>query len=468
MNSRMTRAQKILDGMEKRGSITPTGKAAVIAALDPFHDERIPDLEGWPDLKVDPSVVRTVKRSITLEPLEEGGAIMVSTLPLINPLPFYLGTRAKYGNNYIDTFAAGLPMPAIGGTYVQLYKKSEADNGQMFNVTPGSGTTFNLAPDNDYLTSECRVIGWAFEVHNVTPELYRGGTVSVAEIPQPALETSSWILGGNMLGLGSLETSFEGIWMHGHPISLSELMLTPGARQWDAAKGVYAVVPFQGRDNSATFPQYVQPLLGYKADSDAVGIGTPPPNTTELGVGAFQYLNKGISAVSSSNRFAPFNSKIALFTGLPEATKLTINVIYYIETFPGVKNPLVTLASPSAEFDPVALEMISHGTRKLPVAVPVSMNGLGDWFAEVVSDIAPIASGIATLTGNPWAVPMISGAGALASTYRNRSKENMRLAPPTSGKAPVLNPQLKPAVEKKTEVKKNNNNNNNKNKIKNK
>lgn len=445
--------------MEARGSITPQGKAAVIAALDPFHDERIADLEGWPDLKVDPSVVRTVKKSITISPLEEGGAILINTLPLLNQTSMYLAGRSKFGNNYIDTATGNLPAGAQGGTYVQCFKKSEADNGQMFNVTPGSGTSFSLAPDDEYLMGECRVIGWGFEVHNVTPELYKSGTVSVAEIPQPALETSSWILTSNYTNMGNLETSFEGLWLHGHPISLSELMLTPGARQWEAAKGMYTVVPFQGRDNLATYPQYVQPVLGYKSDSDKVGHSSGGPyNTDEVGLGVFQYLNKGISAVSSSNRYAPFNSKCAIFTGLSAETKLTINVIYYVETFPGARNPLVTLASPSSGFDPVALEMISHGTRMLPVAVPVDMNGLGDWFAEVVSDIAPVASAIAAATGNAWAVPLIGGAGAVASSFKERAKErarekaaNQRLAPPASNKPPPVKvaAAAKPKPQKK-------------------
>lgn len=405
----------------------------MIAALDPFHDERISDLEGWPDLKCDPSVVRMVKKSITISPLEAGGNIVIYTLPLVNDVAMSLAYRAGPGNNFIDK-TYPLYTGHYGGTYVQRYKASEAN--AMLNVHDDSQT---LAPDDDYLKGECRIIGWGIEVHDVTPELYKAGTVTVCEIPQPALELSSWLLGGNVDGVvGNLNTGFNASWLHGHPTALNEAVLTPGSRQWEAKFGCYTVVPFQGRDNLATYPQYVQPILGYKADSDLIG----GSNHDEIGLGQWAYLNKGVPAVSFSNRFAPFNSKCIILSGLQSQASFTINVNYFIETFPGVRSELITLAQPSACFDPVALRMISEATRKLPVAVPVAENGLGDWFAEVVSDIAPYAAALLTAGGLPEFAPVALAAKAMADNYRKGAKSPQSaakaIAPPNSFAKPAV------------------------------
>lgn len=452
--SKVTKSERRLEEFVTSGELSLSGKAAVIAALDPFHDERISDLEGWPDMKVDPSVVRCVKKSLTISPMEADGPLVIYTLPLMNDVTMDVAYR---DNNFIKgiagTVATGFT-GHYGGTYVQQYKAS--DVGNLVNLRADSAS---LAPDDEYLKGECRIIGWGVEVHDVTPPLYKGGTLTVCEIPQPSLELSSWVMNANIDGIvNNLTTTFDASWMHGHPTSLGEAMLTPGARQWDAAQGCYTVVSLQGKDNNATYPQYVQPLLGYKADSDRIGMN----NTDDIGLGRFQMITKGLPAVSYSNRFAPFNSKCIILTGLQPQASFTINATYFVETFPGVRSDLVTLAQPSAAFDPVALRMISEGTRKLPVGVPVSENGLGDWFAEVVADIAPFAA--ALLTGfAPEFAPLALGAGQLANAYRKKQVRSpkqaqalavkaagnpQRLAPPNSTGKPKLAANPKPRKRK--------------------
>jgi hypothetical protein len=61
-----SRAEKVMETWAERGVITDSGKAFLIATLDPFHDAQIQNLAGYPDIEVSPSLVRMVKQSLTL------------------------------------------------------------------------------------------------------------------------------------------------------------------------------------------------------------------------------------------------------------------------------------------------------------------------------------------------------------------------------------------------------------------
>jgi len=71
-----------------------------------------------------------------------------------------------------------------------------------------------------------------------------------------------------------------------------------------------------------------------------------------------------------------------------------VNVRWLIERMPGpTETDLVVLATPSAPFDPLALELYSRCIRDMPPGVPLSENPLGEWFANVlgkVSELAPV------------------------------------------------------------------------------
>jgi hypothetical protein len=95
-----------------------------------------------------------------------------------------------------------------------------------------------------------------------------------------------------------------------------------------------------------------------------------------------------------------------------------VNTVYIIERFPSqLDADLVVLATPSARYDPQALDLYSEIIRSMPVGVPQRMNGLGDWFAEAVSTasdfIAPVLSAI-PLPMAQLASKAVSTAGGIA------------------------------------------------------
>ena len=128
----------------------------------------------------------------------------------------------------------------------------------------------------------------------------------------------------------------------------------------------------------------------------------------------------GSSTISqfNSNRLTNTHSTGAAYVGLSKQTALTVSVVFYYEQFPGVKDTqVVTLATPSAAYDPVALELYSLALSEMPVAVPAGMNGLGEWFAGAISRLAPIIGTLLTPIAGPLAPAVGSAAKLIADGY---------------------------------------------------
>jgi len=94
----------------------------------------------------------------------------------------------------------------------------------------------------------------------------------------------------------------------------------------------------------------------------------------------------------------PYNSKIAYFSGLSDTSTLNVNYNVWLERCPTQKDAdLITMATPSAKYDPMALEIYALIMTEMPIGVFVKENGLGDWFAHGV------ASAVDYITGTTYA-----------------------------------------------------------------
>jgi hypothetical protein len=114
----------------------------------------------------------------------------------------------------------------------------------------------------------------------------------------------------------------------------------------------------------------------------------------------------------------------------------------YIETFPSINDPgILVLATPSAQYDPVALEIFSRALTCMPIGVPLADNFFGDWFTGVVESVTDYLTPVADLFGLTSVAAISRGASGLAKKYR---KENGYVTPPSPMSRPIM-----PAAKKK-------------------
>jgi hypothetical protein len=77
---------------------------------------------------------------------------------------------------------------------------------------------------------------------------------------------------------------------------------------------------------------------------------------------------------------------------LSQETTLTLRVRWIIERFPNDnESSIVVLSTPTAHYDPVALEIYSRLMMKTPPAVMFKENPQGEWWKTMLAGIADIA-----------------------------------------------------------------------------
>jgi hypothetical protein len=107
-------------------------------------------------------------------------------------------------------------------------------------------------------------------------------------------------------------------------------------------------------------------------------------------------------------------------TGNNPNSKFTLKVVWYYEEFPDIQSDVLTLATPSCQYDPLALQIYSECLNSLPVAVPSSWNEAGDWWWDVVSAIKDHAGTLGGLLGGPTGAAIGQAAGTVAGWARDK------------------------------------------------
>jgi len=425
--NRVTRSEKLLNKLVDAGKLTPKGRDWLIAALDPMHDTQLQNLAGWPDLEDQASVVRCYKQSFTVNNSGAGANfdLVIQTQPIMNNRTV---NNITARTNQVIAGLTGVT-ENCGALHWAVYNP-----GDFWTLANHSSVGHGVVSLPDSVVSgNGRLIGMGFEVINTTAEIYRQGTAYVWRSPQQENGTGTWGVSRAFL------TDFAVDWFTGRqlqwcPPDEGAILLLPGSRTWEASKGAYCVVPFISVENPVTPANYEIPVATDAFDSslrttaNSTNVFVPPPFTTTV-AGSTLYGNHW------PNKWAPVHSAGAAFTGLSNQSTLTITLNAYYEYFPASTDVnLVTLAKPSASYDPLALELYSIALSEMPVGVEAAMNGLGDWFAGIISRFAPmIGTLLSPLTG-PAGPAIGLGAKALADSYlTSQSPQN---AP---SKAVVLN-----------------------------
>jgi hypothetical protein len=444
MTTRVTRSEKLLDRLVQAEKLTQKGRDWLIAALDPMHDTQLPNLAGWPDIEDQASVVRCYKQSVTVScpnAISGNWDLVMQTYPVLNEKNTFV-TGSRY-NNAITSFSSD-SVP-IGALRYSIY-----DPGSQWDLatTASDAAGYGVIPLPDLVASgNGRLLGMGFEVTNTTAEIYRQGTAYVWRTPQQQNGDGLWGVrravdivtpdpesmirrsfpqGESMFGALSPDVTTTtivimdgmlGTQVQWTPPQAQSIMLLPGSRSWEAAKGCYCVVPFISAENPVVPPDYKQPIIvdvfdsNLAAPNNTTDIAAVPPSTVTV-AGAALY------GIYNPVKWAPVHSSGAAFLGLSNQSTMTITVNMYYEYFPQSSDvSLVTLAKPSAAYDPVALELYSIALSQMPVGVEASMNGLGDWFAGIVSTYAPAIGAALTPIFGPGALAIGSAAKGIADSY---------------------------------------------------
>lgn len=373
--------------------LTAAGRDWLVLSLDPFHDLNH-QTAGYPDADGSQTLVSCYQyQTDIVAPAGVAGNwdAHVYTLPLSNSQGYTLGSELADWSSIAElaTSPARLQGPlniVTGPSGSTLIPIAPSVPNTEFATLPATNNT-------DLIAGVTRIIGMGYEVTNTTAEISKQGAVTSYRMPQYASEASSLLVTN---ATGTQKATAPGVRWRMPPTNAAAANILKGTRTWDAASGVYATAVLNSVHNPLKLASTSLTVFENQPFSGAVSQVMYSPYLT---------ANSNTSPVPSlispyPGQTTPFDTTGSIFTGLSNATTLTVKVKFYVERAPTMAEPaLAVLATPSAGLDNTALELYSHAISQLPVAVTVAENGLGDWFKGVVRVVRDVAGVAAPIVG---------------------------------------------------------------------
>jgi hypothetical protein len=433
-NASASRARAILDRLVQGKILTPEGLAWLTIAVDPWHDTAVKGMNGMPD--------QGIGKSVTFQVVQE---YQISKLN--SPVPLPAGNWSCRIGNYpwltTQTLNPGLffgeivtQQPASTSVFGVPVQVNYAPDGADFSSVAVNvlGNAQGCQVPTEFLQGVTKVCGMGIEVINTTAILNKQGLMSCARMVQPDVESyTSYVAFSNAIppvpvnawAIKSL-TPFRTL-----PKNLTELALYPGFAQEEAKDGYYAPVLFR----FDRFPHYPTPYgtVLLEDDPHAGPFDTSNPITcysshlTPFNLPA----GEGNTTTFYSSRELPLyygcDSNVVFFTGLSESTTLNLRVRWILERFPSdQEKQVLVIATPSASYDPVALEIYSRAVQMLPSGVPFTENPAGEWWKTMLAAIGKVAAPMLGMLPSPIgkalgaAIPI--GIKALEGTFDEQTK----------------------------------------------
>lgn len=383
----MKKSQQYLNKFDLLGGIPLKKDSAdwLVACLDPYHDYQL-EPHGLPDNRTAPSVVQVHNQSYTLTKPSSASSNWDATViftginSVINATTATGGLMTSsssslcvYDHTSLD---AGNPFGALS------FWAGDAGSTYYLSSPPTSGDTYSCL-GSVMTTDRCRLIGVAFEIHNTTAEVYRQGSLTVAQLPDTAVDAAivKYIDTDSSAPWGTHNFQGDRALLVGSTVQ--PLMSVPGSQTWPAADGCYCI------------PRMTE--LPHAINSYAMGTSTghvgsnsrvPIVYSTEgrIGIPAPTGATPTVEVPLVLPRYPSGFSPVQVFlTGLSSQTTLTVTFRTIVEYFPALTSPLLPLAAPSSEYDPKAFEAYSILIAKIPYASKVQDNSAGDYFRKVVA-----------------------------------------------------------------------------------
>jgi hypothetical protein len=420
-----------LQSLVDRKVLTRDGSDWLRTALDPFHDYA-ENFEGFPDMVSTRSRVQLVSatRSITTPTSGEPYNARVMVLPCYSNALWSFRDINYSINEYLDVDVSA--SVGTGGPVVCEAWLSGTDP----NLTSASaGNLTRNSIGNAIDDSPSRLIAIGFEIHNTTAPVYMAGTATCGRSQNRADYSNVVIEDTSAAGFNRNTQVVRHVELP--PSDAATAMLTPGATQWHASEGAYAVaqlnqpdIPIQDGQQLSLWSFGTNSLFGSAIYS------------TSAAVSASTGVVVPFKTMSSS-----FDMPYVLLTGLSAESTFQVTTRCYYEMFPRGDDNLITLATPSPCYDPVALHLYGSIARHLPNAVEVKMNPGGEYFRMVMAAIAKVlkAGGPGLGVIHPALPPVAELASMVADrlALENKKKRQPPKLPPkkkvgwgTTGGAP--------------------------------
>ncbi len=398
--------------------MTKDGADWLLCALDPFHDFKLRP-EGYPDMRSGNSIVQMHTQKLDID----AGAIGANWDCQI----LYTGYD----------FPATRTNPSLisGVSANKSFKWNLADGAttrlfNSFTVTKaaagtscgllGTGTTTTLA--SALAEMPARLIGVGFEIHNTTSELYKQGTLTVAQLPDHSTDDMSITYYSTDASVANKDFQAEKTCRF--PTSSSEVAKIPGSNTWEARDGVYCIPRMQRADIPVTNFNTSRSLV---VDADTVAGNVAA--ITPVGIQAVTLLPY-LYGVSRSS----FNPMAVYLTNLSKESTFTLTVKTFVEYFPPVNGDFISLSSPSPMYDPKALKMYFDVASTAPYAVKVNMNAAGDYFRMIFNAMSKFGPTVGSIIPGPIAKVVgmgVGGVGDLGNAVLNIIDSRKKTSSPT-------------------------------------
>lgn len=396
------RALTKLERFVEKGLISRAGLQWLKIATDPWHDTPVTGVQGCPDSNTGKSVVFPVNQEIQINKPSTLAAgnwqFRVSALPTANNCQLQKCNHWGGVNGYVAA------SPACN--FAPVMVEAMTDNVSFPDGFDPTVTTLvgQLEIPPEYTKGAFKVIGLGLEAVNTTAPLYKQGLVTCVKFNQTSAKSHQKVYFVDPPALNQIGDA-QCFHVRFPPISLSEMLTHQGVTQWHAEEGFYAVVPLKDLDQSAEGASEIQPFL---TDDQSCGPQNPAVSRIVY-VGLFGAaqpapLTSTVRNNARYNKQVPMDSFCAFFTGLSDQTTVTLRVRWIVERFPSNDEPdILAIASPSAYYDPLALEMYSRAMQKMPPAVMFKENPEGEWFTRVLGTLADIAGPLLMAIPHPAA-----------------------------------------------------------------
>jgi len=413
-------------------ALTPDGKTWLLNALDMFADDER-DPVGYPDPQANHTTVERIKveKVITKDP-----AIVSSTQwdCHVHFLPFQKHSYGTDGVGLLGRSALreeGKLQNLRGGTTSKVALGLAAYSGPVGFDSMQLSTNAERIIDNEINIPRAksfglhRIVAAGFEIENVTPEIYQGG--SVVAVNTPAVVTPrTYYEVGNIDGAAPYPQALTYLSSELPPGTVAKAIKYKSSRSWNAAEGAYVNLELNDMTNpmTQTFPCGIWLGAGWEEGFGVAG-----------DTGFAEMPNSQGHLATHYN----FNNTTVMLTGLSEQTALKITSHFDIERVPNSsQDELIQFTKKSPAYDPLAIKIYSLVKRDMPCACKVTMNPLGEWFEEVmrvIGDVAPtVGAALSPIFAPAGLIGNAAGAAAKAAAKANHQSRVNRQKKLTAGK----------------------------------
>jgi hypothetical protein len=416
----------------------------LISCVDPFHDFEHP-IEGAPDHVCSKSFVRRHNASYTVSCTADDDNIAV----------WFGGHHGTYQSKYYSWGTDGIcnDLPAAGTEMwpIMIMRSTLAQGPpNLIKLISGTTTLVNGVPTALIADIPSRLIALGIEIVDVTPSLYRKGTLYCSHANGEVEHGSNMCL--DRTAVTPLEVEYGFYMKPPTAWSVEQHCGTPGAYIGPLAKGLYTAARMQeiqpprrttalmdgASAGSHTLAPVIQSIFLAAGTDDRVAWVAP----TVEAAAAVESLNFYNRLSWGDSGFQPLS---ILCTGCSVETVLQITIKATVEYFPAATHLFeLGLATYSPSFDPQAFVVYHDILRSLPYGVPVGENAAGDYWRKVVRaakvavslglKVAPAvltgAEGVAMAAGQPEVAAVLAALNTGISAAKAATAGRSRRRPP--------------------------------------